>query len=247
MTDSPLHTETVDVSSGSDHLRGFLASRTPDVRGPVIVLIPDVHGLSDFYRGLATRFANGGVSALAVDLYAREGAPTLRDAAEAMRWIASLPDDRVLGDLQAAVDWLHRERRASAVGITGFCMGGQYALLAACTLGGLGACVSFYGMLRYAKRNERKPRSPLDAAADLTCPYLGLFGAQDALIPVRDVAELQERLSAARKTFELQSYPGCGHAFLNETRPDAYRPAAAADAFDRAVTFFHKHLAPASA
>jgi carboxymethylenebutenolidase len=230
---------------GGETLRGYLAAPDAAAERPAVVLIPDVHGLSDLYREIAERFAARGFMTLAVDLYTREGAPKLASPAQAMAWIAALPDPRVLGDLQAAVDFLASNARAARrVGITGFCMGGQYALLAACSLRGVSACVSFYGMLRYPERNQKKPQSPLDAAAELTCPYLGIFGEDDALIPMSDVAELGARLESARKTFEIKRYPGCGHAFLNYTRPDAYRAAAAADAFERSVAFFDAHLSP---
>jgi len=229
---------------GDETLRAHLAA--PDERAdrPAIVLIPDVHGLSDLYREIAGRFAARGFATLAVDLYTREGAPKLADAAEAMRWIAHLPDGRILGDVQSAIDFLAADRPERPIGVTGFCMGGQYALLAACSLRGLSACVSFYGMVRYPQRNELKPRSPLDTAAELTCPYLGIFGEDDALIPMSDVAELRAKLEAAHKRFRIDSYAGCGHAFLNHTRPEAYRPQAAADAFERAVAFFEAHLSP---
>lgn len=237
-----LHGEEVSFPSGSDSIRGYFSVPERDFAGPRVVLVPDVHGLSPLYRQMADRFAARGIGALAVDLYSREGAPRLRDLGEVQRWIAALPDARVLGDLHAAVGWLASSGSRGRVGVTGFCMGGQYALLAACTLRGLSACVSFYGMLRYAETNEHKPESPLAAAARLGCPYLGIFGADDALIPPADVEELHRRLAAASKEFAIVSYPGCGHAFLNHTRPDAYRPEAAADAFERAVGFFQEHL-----
>ena len=228
---------------GAEILRGHLAPAEPAADAPAIVLVPDVHGLSELYREFAGRFASRGFATLAVDLYTREGGPKLASPTEAMAWIAKLPDPRILGDLQAAIDFLRPAGAAKRrVGITGFCMGGQYAILAACALRGLSACASFYGMVRYVERSEKKPRSPLDAAADLACPYLGIFGEEDALIPMSDVAELGARLKSAGKTFEIKSYPGCGHAFLNPARPDAYRPEAASDAFERAVTFFQKHL-----
>jgi carboxymethylenebutenolidase len=238
-------TRDVTFARGGETLRGHLAAPDQAQDRPAIVLIPDVHGLSDLYREIAGRFAGRGFATLAVDLYTREGAPTLGSPVEAMRWIAHLPDPRILADLQAAVDFLAAPGGNAAkrlVGITGFCMGGQYALLAACSLRGLSACVSFYGMVRYAQRSELKPRSPLDAAADLGCPYLGIFGEEDALIPMSDVAELRAKLEAAGKSFRIDGYAGCGHAFLNHTRPDAYRPQAAADAFERAVRFFEAHL-----
>src|SRR5262249_30949125 len=156
---------------------------------PGLVVIPDVRGLGEHYRDIARRFAHEGFFALAVDLYSREGAPALPDMAAVFRWIRDLPDQRVLGDLQAAVDYLgdRRETAGRRVGITGFCLGGQYALMAACSATGIAACVSWYGMLRYTERTDRKPASPLDLAPHLACPYLGLFGAEDALIPRADV------------------------------------------------------------
>jgi carboxymethylenebutenolidase len=231
----------VTFPRGSEALRGHLARAQPATERGAIVLIPDVYGLSPLYRELSARFAAQGFTTLAIDLYTREGTPKLSGPAEAMRWIAGLPDARVLGDLQSAIDSL-AATPGRRIGITGFCMGGHYALLAACSARGLSGCVSFYGMLRYAEKNEKKPRGPLDAAADLSCPYLAIFGEDDALISGRDVAELGERLAAAGKTFEIKSYPGAGHAFLNHTRPDAYRPQAAADAFERAVGFFEAKL-----
>jgi carboxymethylenebutenolidase len=97
-------------------------------------------------------------------------------------------------------------------------------------------------MLRYTHPTPQRPRGPLDLAAQLGCPYLGLFGEEDALIPLADVRELGERLAAAGKTFEIRTFAGCGHAFFNETRPDAYRPAAGAEAFEAAVGFLRRHL-----
>jgi carboxymethylenebutenolidase len=161
------------------------------------------------------------------------------------RWIRALPDRRVLADLDAAVRFVasRAEVRAGAVGITGFCMGGQYALMAACTVERLAACVSWYGMLRYAENDDLKPASPLQLAPRLSCPYLGLFGAEDAIIPRGDVEELRSILERHHKTFEIEIYEGAGHAFFNDTRPEMYRPQVAARAWARAIEFLRKHLA----
>jgi carboxymethylenebutenolidase len=223
---------------------GFLAyERAP---APGVVVIPDVWGLSDHYRGLARRLAGEGFAALAVDLYRKTGRPALTDVASAMAWIRELPDPVVLETVQEAVDHLasHPSVAGGKVGITGFCMGGQYALLSACSCRGLSACAPFYGMLRYQQGLDpkKKPRSPLDALADLTCPVLGLYGAQDAIIPVADVRELEERLAKTGKPFEVRLYPGAGHAFMNDTRPEMYRPDAAADAWPRLVQFLRSWL-----
>ncbi len=227
-------------------LRGYAAWPSETAPSPALVLIPDVRGLYDHYRDVSRRFAAEGFFTLAVDLYSREGAPELPDMDAISRWIRLLPDRRVLADVRAAVDVLaaRPDVAADAIGITGFCMGGQYALMAACTVPGLAACVSWYGMLRYEETNETKPASPLELAPDLTCPYLGLFGEDDAIIPRGDVAELRSVLSRAGKTFRIVSYPGAGHAFFNDTRPDAYRRDAATDGWHQAIAFFREHLRP---
>lgn len=224
---------------------GFLAH--PEGESPGVVLVPDVRGLYPHYRDLARRLADEGFAVLALDLYRREGPPRIDTPADAMRWIAGLSDPRVLADIQDAVDTLVGlpEVGGRDVGVLGFCMGGQYALLAACACRGLSACVAFYGMLAYEKGLDpaKKPRAPLEALVDLSCPVLGLYGAEDALIPVSDVRRLEAGLARAPYPSQVVLYPGAGHAFMNDTRPDAYRPEAARDAWRRMVGFLRRHLA----
>ena len=232
--------------SGADRVRGLLA--LPDGPGlhPALVVVPDVHGLSALYRDVAARLAAEGFGALAIDLYSREGPPTLPDLDAILRWMAALDDRRVLGDLRAAVDHLagRADVRASAIGVTGFCLGGTYALLAAANDHRLAACVPWYGMVRYAERSDHKPAAPLDVADSIRCPVLGLYGEEDALIPLADVAAMRRRLAEAGVTAELRTYAGAGHAFFNDQRPDAHRPAAAADAWGRTIAFLRAHLDP---
>ena len=237
--------EDVTFEWAGDTLNAYLTQPEGQGPHPGLILIPDVRGLLEHYRDVARRFAAEGFCTLAVDLYSREGAPVFEDMAAVMRWLRQLPDPRVLADLGAAVAYLgaRPEVAGTRIGITGFCLGGQYALMAACSVPGIDACVSWYGMLRYAERDDRKPASPLDLAPRLACPYLGLFGEEDGLIPMADVEELRRILTGAGKTFEIRSYAGAGHAFFNDTRPDAYRPDAAADAWPRAVGFLRRALA----
>ena len=243
-TNLPVQTADLDFPHDGDYLRGYGAWPRGGAPHPALVLLPDVRGLSEHYRDVARRFAAEGFFTLALDLYSREGAPDLPDLDAIFRWMRSLPDRRVLGDVAAAVTMLaaRADIRPAAIGITGFCMGGQYALMAACAVPGFAACVSWYGMLRYAEASDHKPSSPLDLAPRLACPYLGLFGAEDQLIPPADVEELRALLTRAHKTFEIEVYPEAGHAFFNDSRPEVYRPAAAADAWPRAVGFLRRHL-----
>jgi carboxymethylenebutenolidase len=213
---------------------------------PGVVVIPDVWGLSDHTRDLAQRLAREGFAALALDVYRKTGRPSLADPAQAMAWIRELSDPLVLETVQDGIDALARHEAVAGrpVGLVGFCMGGQYAWLAACACRGLSAVAPFYGMVRYEAGLDatKKPRAPLDAVATLSCPALGLYGREDAIIPEADVDELEQRLARQRQPFEIVRYAGAGHAFLNDTRPATYRPEAAADAWRRLLTFLRARL-----
>ena len=213
---------------------------------PGVVMIPDVWGLSELYRMLADRLAAEGFVALAIDPYRKTGRGEFSTPPEAMAWIASLDDRVVLETIQDAIDAVAADPRTSGrTGITGFCMGGQYTLLAACRCTGLSACAPFYGMVRYASDldPERKPASPLDALPDRSCPVLGFYGEDDAIIPVSDVEALREGLAATSHPGEIRLYAGAGHAFMNHQRPEMYREEASADAWSRLVPFLRETLA----
>jgi carboxymethylenebutenolidase len=223
------------------------ADRTSaDAPGPGVVMVPDVWGVSDLYRGLARRLAGEGFTTLVVDPYRKTGRRQLRDVASALAWIAELSDPLVVETVQEAIDRVATDDSVAGlrVGVVGFCMGGQYALLAACECRGLSACAPFYGMVRYGPGVDplRKPRSPLEALAGLSCPVLGFYGAQDAIIPLADVRELEARLARSNQPGEIRVYEGAGHAFMNDTRPEMYRPDAARDAWPRLVAFLGKTL-----
>jgi carboxymethylenebutenolidase len=239
MADSGL----ITFDSDGDEIRGYL-SKPLHIHRPGLILIPDVRGLGQHFIDVAGRFAAEGFATLALDLYSREGAPVLPDVSAALAWMRNLPDKRVLADIGAAARYMSRVEGITIgrMGITGFCMGGQYALMAACSQAGFAACVSWYGMLRYTEKSALKPHDPLDMADKLQCPYLGLFGAQDELIPATDVEELRRLLSRSGKEFEIQTYAGAGHAFFNDSRPEVFRPLAAADAWSRATAFLEKAL-----
>jgi carboxymethylenebutenolidase len=223
---------------------GFLAAPAGAPQ-PGVVVVPDVWGLADHTRDVARRLAGEGFAALALDVYRKTGRPELADVTAAMAWIRELSDPLVLSTVQDGIDVLARGASAGRkVGVIGFCMGGQYAWLAACACTGLSAAAPFYGMVRYEAGLDpaKKPRAPLDAVATLSCPALGLFGREDAIIPNADVDELEARLARQRQPFEIVRYEGAGHAFFNDTRPAMYRAAAAADAWRRLLVFLRARL-----
>jgi carboxymethylenebutenolidase len=246
MTTIDPRSEELTFTRDGDRIHAFVASLPRHERMPAIIIVHDVRGLSEHYREIARRFAREGFLALAIDLYSREGAPRLPTLEAAFAWMQQLDDARILADIDAAARFLGSriDVRASSIGITGFCMGGQYALMAACTVPNLAACVSFYGMLRYSEKSSHRPQDALDLAPQLACPYLGLFGEEDVLIPRQDVKQLEGILRKTGQPFQTKVYAGAGHAFFNDTRPDAYRPDAAKDAWQRCIQFFRTHLNP---
>jgi carboxymethylenebutenolidase len=233
----------------SDVELGFLAlpGRTP---APAVVMIHDVWGLSAHTRDYATRLAREGFAVLAIDLYRRERPEKIEDPG---RWMRALSDPQVLADLGLAARYLAGlPETTGRVGVLGFCMGGMYALMAGCADLGFAASVPFYGLLSHAHGilydpagldPARKPRTPLEMAAELRCPLLAFFGEEDTFIPLSDVRALERELARARAGAEIVVVPGAGHAFMNDTRPEAYRPEAAADAWRRTVQFLRAHLA----
>jgi carboxymethylenebutenolidase len=233
--------------------QGFLARprSTQAETHPGVVMIHDVWGLSAHTRDLARRLAGEGFAVLAVDLYRHLGPVRIEDPGG---FIRGLSDPALLAEVQGAIDALAEgPARGRRVGITGFCMGGQYVLLAAGGCRGLSAAVSFYGMLSHAHGllapqpgesldPARKPREPLAAAASAGCPVLGLFGTDDPFIPVDDVRALERALAGSGRPCVVSLYAGAGHAFMNDTRPEMHRPEIAREAWGRMLAWFRRHL-----
>jgi carboxymethylenebutenolidase len=155
--------QVVTFSSGPDRVKGHLERPAGPGPFPVLVVVHEIHGLTEHIRDVARRFAAEGYVGLALDLYSREGPPqrqALRDAAARNAFVASLPDRRVVGDVQAAAAFLQTrpEVRRDRVGVVGFCMGGTVTLLSACHTPDLAAAVVFYGgRLIYKEITETKP------------------------------------------------------------------------------------------
>jgi carboxymethylenebutenolidase len=148
-----------------------------------------------------------------------------------------------MSDLDAIVSYAkqHNAGRADRIGVTGFCRGGMYTLLYAAHNHGLKAAVAWYGQIRPDKKPSVRSVGPLDIAAQINFPILGLYGGDDAGIPVSDVREMETLLKETGKTAEFVIYPGAPHAFFADYRP-SYRPDAARDAWRRCIAWFHKYL-----
>jgi len=213
-------------------------------RYPVVLVIPEVWGMHEHIKDVARRFAREGFLAITFEMYAREGGTLqLPDQQAVMKVANSVSDAQVMGDLDALVAYAkaHPAARPDRIGVTGFCRGGMYALLFAAHNADVRAAVPWYGTIKPAKTPGIRDVGPLDVAAKITAPVLGLYGEADQGIPVADVKELEAALKAAGKSAEFVIYPGAPHAFNADYR-QSYRPEAAKDAWTRCVAFFNKHL-----
>jgi carboxymethylenebutenolidase len=217
---------------------------------PGVVLIHDVWGLTDHARDLAQRLCGEGFAVLALDLYRRLDELKIDNPGQ---WMRALSDPQILGDVQAGANFLaaHSITEGRRVGVIGFCMGGMYALMAGATCTGIGASVPFYGLLShqhgilYSETGldpTLKPNEPLEVARNLSCPTLAFYGDEDEFVPVSDIELLKDRFSESSQFAEVVVYSGAGHAFMNDTRPDAYRPDDAANAWQRMVAFLTEQL-----
>ena len=211
---------------------------------PVVIVIPEVFGMHEHIRDVTRRFAREGFLAVTFEPYAREGGVLHLPDLDAVRKVVDpVPDARVMADLDAIVAWARRHPSAKPdrVGMTGFCRGGMYTLLYAARSPELKAAVPWYGQLRPALTPGVRTEGPLDVAARINAPVLGLYGAEDLGIPVADVRTLESKMKAAGRTAEFVIYPGAPHAFFADYRP-SYRAEAARDAWGRCIAWFGKYL-----
>ncbi|HSV53769.1 MAG TPA: dienelactone hydrolase family protein [Burkholderiaceae bacterium] len=209
---------------------------------PVILVIQEVFGVHEYIADTARRFAKAGYLAIAPELYARQGDPSkYGEIAKMMAEVVSkVPDAQVMADLDGAVKWAGANGGDVAkVGITGFCWGGRITWLYAAHSRNVKAAVAWYGRLA-GNPSELTPRHPIDIAANLNGPVLGLYGAADAGIPLDTVDKMKAALAAgnaAAKASQFVVYPDAPHAFHADYRP-SFRQGPAEDGYQRALAWF---------
>ena len=218
--------KSVSYKSGDETVQGILY--TPAGKGPfpALIVIHEWWGLNDWVKDQASKLADQGYVALAVDLYRGKVATTPDMAHEIMRGV---PEDRAKRDLHAAFEFLASQPnvKKDRIGSIGWCMGGGYSLDVALQEPTLAATVINYGHLA----------TDTDALKKINAPILGLFGAQDRGITPADVNAFKTIMEQLGKKVEIKIYDDAGHAFENPNNKDGYRAADAADAWKRTVDF----------
>jgi len=209
-----------------------------------VLLVHEIFGLDGHMKDVASRFAAEGYAALVPELFTPAG-PISGEGFEAARERAQKLYDRdIVSQLEASLKYYSSLSDVSGkkIGVVGWCWGGRATMLFAFSKPAINAAIVFYGRPINRETNEKMPVSPLDIAGNLPCPLLGMFGQEDQGIPLDDVRKLESELRKTVHDIEIKTYPGAGHAFFNDTRPQVYREEAAKDAWVRTLAFYAKNL-----
>ena len=212
---------------------------------PVVLVVQEIFGVHEHIKDICRRFAKLGHVAIAPELYARQGdVSKIANVNEIISKVVSkVPDAQVMSDLDATVAWAKSSSNGNVnrLGITGFCWGGRIVWLYAAHSQQLKAGVAWYGRL-VGPTEELHPAQPIDIAAKLKAPVLGLYGAKDRGIPQDGVEKMRAAIKAAGGKSEIVVYPEADHGFNADYRP-SYDKEAAQDANRRMQQWFKKYRA----
>ena len=223
--------KSVSYKSGDETVSGTLYVPAGKGPFPALIVIHEWWGLNDWVKEQASKLADQGYVALAIDLYRGKVATTPDLAHEIMRGV---PEDRASRDLRAAFDFLASQPnvKKDRIGSIGWCMGGGYSLDTALLEPTLAEAVINYGHLATDPAELKK----------ISAPILGIFGGQDRGIAVEDVKKFGLAVDQLGKKIEIKIYPDAGHAFENPNNKQGYRADDAADAWKRTVDFLAANL-----
>jgi carboxymethylenebutenolidase len=239
---SAASTQDLVLTSSRDgtHFAAF-AARAGAPTGAGIVILPDVRGLHQFYKDLATRFAEAGVDAVAMDYFARTaGTHTPRDDQfDYMPHVQQTRPESIASDVAACVAYLRSPDGGAprAIFTVGFCFGGSNSWMQATEHHGLAGAIGFYG--RPVGARIAGARAPVDAVREFECPILGLFGGADQGISAADVSQFEQALTSAGIEHELHTYPGAPHSFFDRKQTEFAD--ASRDAWGRMLRFISAH------
>ena len=210
---------------------------------PVLLVVQEIFGVHEHIKDLCRRLAKAGYLAVAPELYARQGdVSSMTNINEIIAKVVSkVPDKQVMADLDATVQWAKDSGKGNTakLGITGFCWGGRIVWLYSAHNPNLKAGVAWYGRL-VGEASELQPKYPVDVAADIMAPVLGLYGGADTGIPAASVDKMRTALAVAKPAWEIKVYPDTPHGFNADYRP-TYRKQAAEDGWQRMLAWFKKH------
>ena len=230
----------VSIPAGDGTIAAYRAMPAGARNLPIVILIHEIWSVHEYFKDLCRRLAKLGYLAVAPDLFGRQGDVSGAEMDAIRAIVAAVPDAQVLSDLDATAEWAARNGGNSGkLGVTGFCWGGRITWLYAAHNPEVKAGVAWYGPVA-KPATPLQPTHPLDIAAQLEVPVLGLYGGADAGIPTDTVERMQAALRAAGKPSRIHLYPDTPHAFHADYRP-SYRKEAADDGWKRMLEWFRQY------
>jgi carboxymethylenebutenolidase len=228
------HEDLVLEAADGNRFAAFAA--VPDEAAAAgIVVLPDVRGLYRFYEELALRFAERGMSTVAIDYFGRTAGVGKRgDDFPYMDHVAQTTEEGVQADVAAAVAYL-RGRGSASIFTVGFCFGGRLSWLAAAGGHRLAGAVGFYG----GSGDRGDWVGPANRAGEMTAPILALQAGDDPNIPPEMNAAFDTALTAAGVEHEIVTYDGAPHSFFDR-KQEQYQDASD-DAWARTLAFVGRH------
>jgi len=230
--------------AGDIAMNAYRARPAGRKNAPVVLVVQEIFGIHEWIRDTTRRFAHAGYYAIAPDMFQRQGDPTKAPDIKTLfeTIVSKVPDAQVMADLDRAAAFAGTDGgNAKKLGITGFCWGGRITWLYANHNPALKAGVAWYGRL-VGPPTVLQPKNPIDVAAALKAPVLGLYGALDKGIPVSDVEKMNAALKAAKDPGFIRLFEGADHGFLADYRPSFNEPAAT-EGWADALKWFGRHLA----
>ena len=209
---------------------------------PVILVVQEIFGVHEHIKDICRRLAKLGYLAIAPELYARQGdVSKLTAFPDILKIVNKVPDAQVMSDLDAAAAWAKKSGKGNIekLGATGFCWGGRIVWLYAAHNPELKAGVAWYGRI-VGKADELHPKHPIDLAASLKAPVLGLYGGADDGIPNDTVEQMKKAVKEAKQPSEIVLYPDTPHGFHADYRP-TFRQKEAEDGWKKLQEWFKKH------
>ena len=214
---------------------------------PIVIVISEIFGVHEHIADITRRFAKLGYLAIAPEKFTRAGDPNAYGTVAEIQKniVAKTTDAQVINDFQAALVWAGKNGGdLKRVGVTGFCWGGRITWLVA-TLPQVRAGVAWYGRL-IGEKTEGNPRHPVEIAAELKAPVLGLYGGADTGISLESVEQMRTALAEAApknpaaKASMIEVYPEAPHAFHADYRA-TYREGPAKDGWEKCLAWFKKN------
>lgn len=235
----------VSIAVGDFKMPAYRAAPRHRQHAPLVLVVSEIFGVHEHIADVARRLARLGYFAVAPELFARYGDPMAYGEISKLiaEVVSKAGDNQVMADLDATLAWAGAQGAAiDKAGITGFCWGGRIVWLYAAHNPSLKAGVAWYGQLEGAT-SSINPTQPIELAASLKAPVLGLYGGADAGIPLRSVAAMQDALasgSAAARASRFVVFPDAPHAFHADYRA-SYRKADAEEGWRRCIDWFKTH------